>query len=186
MARSCSECGSAFAKKCHLDRHLLVHSGEKPFKCSQCGKAFAAKRYLERHLTVHTEERPVQCPRCDKAFKNKEGLLSHRKYCHNKGNTDVGKEKNDNAKAKTMTLPGPFNCTECAKAFKSKSYLARHLVVHSNERPFQCPRCGKTLARKCLTNTKNMCSAPSEQEGRGSRRISAQNTGGFTVSKIRE
>lgn len=41
--------------KCWLDRHILTHSGDKPFRCivDQCGQRFTTQGGLERHVNSH-------------------------------------------------------------------------------------------------------------------------------------
>ena len=43
-----------FKGKGDLARHLMIHTGEKPFKCSICQRCFNRKSSLHTHLKTHT------------------------------------------------------------------------------------------------------------------------------------
>ena len=46
----CSECGMGFVSSKDLNRHRVVHTGEKPFECPVCFKTYAAKQGLQIHM----------------------------------------------------------------------------------------------------------------------------------------
>ena len=46
----CDDCDKCFKKKSHLDEHLLIHSGEKPFKCDKCGWSFRRNDKMRKHM----------------------------------------------------------------------------------------------------------------------------------------
>lgn len=53
----------------------------KPGKhiCKYCGKGCAKPSVLEKHVRMHTGERPFPCEICSQSFKTKSNLYKHRK-----------------------------------------------------------------------------------------------------------
>ncbi|KAH7712123.1 hypothetical protein AAVH_20536 [Aphelenchoides avenae] len=74
----CDVCPFKSSKRCNLQAHMLVHTGEKRFKCRVCGTAFARKGDLKKHMRIHTGEKPYRCDECGRRFATSSTLHSHK------------------------------------------------------------------------------------------------------------
>jgi len=55
LKHECVECGVRFLTSYKLRRHLLVHSGEKPFACGSCARRFSRQDAMQRHMLTHID-----------------------------------------------------------------------------------------------------------------------------------
>lgn len=105
-----------------MESHKRAHIGPSTFKCPDC--PFTAALWPEVR---------VRCPR-------------------------TALEVNDLWKRGFLTLPlsfcpqshmvqhaslRPHKCTHCSFASKNKKDLRRHMLTHTNEKPFACQICGQ-------------------------------------------
>uniref|UniRef100_A0A4W6F438 Zinc finger protein 148 n=1 Tax=Lates calcarifer TaxID=8187 RepID=A0A4W6F438_LATCA len=135
----CVHCNAAFRTNYHLQRHVFIHTGEKPFQCSQCDMRFIQKYLLQRHEKIHTGERRMQSPfRCDECgmrfIQKTDRVLKHRRMCHEnrerKTNKAAGKV---GPLLEADSLGHPFLAKECALPKKKRQKCADKSLGHSHQ-----------------------------------------------------
>ncbi|XP_058049382.1 zinc finger and BTB domain-containing protein 49 isoform X11 [Ahaetulla prasina] len=132
-----------FAASGDVQRHIIIHSGEKPHLCDICGRGqelmaegfilawsgFSNFSNLKEHKKNHAAEKVFTCDECGKSFNLPRKLVKHR-IRH--------------------TGEKPYNCSVCGKCFAGSGDLRRHIRTHTGEKPYHCETCNKCFSRSAV------------------------------------
>lgn len=82
----CSYCNVKLKSRYTLNRHILIHTGEKRFQCTYCQRAFTQKNELNKHLRSHIGENTYKCDhgKCSEAFRLLSELRIHQQVHYEK------------------------------------------------------------------------------------------------------
>ncbi|XP_028169272.1 RE1-silencing transcription factor isoform X1 [Ostrinia furnacalis] len=159
---SCPYCHRKFPWSSSLRRHVLTHTGQKPFKCPHCPLLFTTKSNCDRHLlrkhggsarailaepipdavppsqaandSRAVPERPFKCASCPSStFSSMDTLKKHMTSRHGTGDSQPGSPNPDvNDDAGDVSLV--FKCHLCEASFGERGAALGHLATtHSAE-----------------------------------------------------
>ena len=95
-------------RKDNYQKHLLVHSGEKPYKYNVCDKRCSQKGELIVYMRKHATVKPLKCTICNGGFTTK-GVLERHHVTH--------------------TGVKPYKCSLCDKRFTFQPNLKLFPII---------------------------------------------------------
>ncbi|CAM5091471.1 unnamed protein product [Eretmochelys imbricata] len=144
---SCSICGKSLSSASSLDRHMLVHSGERPYKCSVCGQSFTTNGNMHRHMKIHEKDPnstasttpPSPLKRRRLSCKRK---LSHEPETDREERTPAKKvvEEAQSSEVEKKAEEEVYRCPVCFKEFVCKYGLESHMETHPDT-SLRCDTC---------------------------------------------
>ena len=72
----CELCNKPFPDQSSLDRHVRIHTGEKPYICPYCGHGFAHKSNMTKHIKMGQAQTNL-CRSCGKQFTSRCEMRKH-------------------------------------------------------------------------------------------------------------
>ncbi|XP_043552540.1 PR domain zinc finger protein 5 isoform X1 [Chiloscyllium plagiosum] len=159
IARShqCSVCNISFSSESSFEQHKEACKGDTRFVCKadSCGKRFKSKDALKKHKeNVHTgnSRRRLMCSVCNKKCSSAATLQEHRKI-HKVFNCQECDKKFISANQLkrhmiTHSEKRPYTCEVCSKSFKRLDQVTAHKIIHSEDKPYKCKLCGKGFAHR--------------------------------------
>ena len=129
-----------------MKRHILKHTGEKPYHCQFCQYSFSRKDKLREHnFSKHNfSKHKVEWFHWnrDTYFWQTSILIPEQLF---------GNDFNENLWFQTSPIkmgPYQYGCPLCQNIQKSSWLMKRHILRHTKEKPFGCQLCQYASSRK--------------------------------------
>ena len=169
---TCSLCRKMFKNKRNLNQHVRIshlHDQESyneihKYNCAHCEKRFYKKANLASHLLTHTTDKNIVCPveGCKRRFKREKALKAHQNkhhklilsdellcsFCGKRFETQSGLKNHISKHTGIEYVKRKYACDVCSKSFRCNADLNTHSVVHTKEKPFQCPSCSMSFTQR--------------------------------------
>uniref|UniRef100_A0A3B4A488 C2H2-type domain-containing protein n=1 Tax=Periophthalmus magnuspinnatus TaxID=409849 RepID=A0A3B4A488_9GOBI len=160
---ACPRCGSTFARRCSLRRHLTWSQGckkeQKNFQCAECSTVFLTVEKLRSHKCSYSDDILFHCPICRQEFKHRPSMHRHiLSHSHEKFQCSECDQTFPNPTALGAHQFGaghgvlkPYECPDCGMVFKHYSVMEEHRLKHAESSClYQCKVCGKSFKYSSL------------------------------------
>lgn len=149
---TCRICFKVLSSSSSLDRHVLVHSGERPFHCKYCGDTFTTNGNMHRHMRAHAVKTKNY-----ESDGSTDSSTSNTEYNNNRVKSKICRKRKleqdeeDSVGTKrtcifTEDSPGCFRCPVCErKDFDSYSILENHMEDNHPDYPAKCHQCNSVF-----------------------------------------
>ena len=128
------------------------------YTCPECDESFSSSRGIIQHLLIAHPGDPV-APHSGKKQVPSSTLGAVCELC-NREFADTIRLARHKAWHTRVSHPSRRQCPICHKQFKTVTYLNQHMQLHSNQKPYECDRCGATfgLHQTLLKHQQRNCS----------------------------
>ena len=131
----CCLCGKMLSSFSSLDRHMLVHSGERPFSCEICAQTFTTNGNMHRHRRTHNDVRQ-SCESDGSAGSASKKIRKRKAEAVLPRSEKLVKEGQDD-----QSTFAPLKCPICSDPFFSELSMEVHIISLHPGKEIKCEEC---------------------------------------------